>query len=175
MKAQFEIQHLATGTFFVFATKHEEGYADQGPGQKAVLTQQEPKHFDGYGPNAWSHTASDGPEGYVPRAPDPDHDRRTLTLTGALASFPYTPEASTAAFKHYYRDLGGQLWDIYGPPDAFDPGQNWVSPIYMALNQAPIAVLIENYRTGLVWKSFMSNPEINKMLSKFDALTARQQ
>jgi hypothetical protein len=134
-----------------------------------------PKHFDGYGPNAWGLTASDGPEGYVPHAPDSDHDRGTLTLTGALASFPYTPEASMVAFKHYYRDLGGQLWDIYGPRDAFDPGHNWVSPIYMGLNQAPIVVMIENYRTGLVWKSFMLNPEINKMLTKFDALTARQQ
>ena len=133
-----------------------------------------PKHFAGYGPNAWGLTASDGPEGYVPHAPDPDHDRGTLTPTGALASFPYTPEASMAAFKHYYRDLGAQLWDIYGPRDAFDPGHDWISPIYMGLNQAPIVVMVENHRTGLVWKSFMANPEITEMLRKFDALTARQ-
>jgi exo beta-1,2-glucooligosaccharide sophorohydrolase (non-reducing end) len=63
--------------------------------------------------------------------------RGTLVPTGALASFPYTPDASMAALKHYYRDLGAQLWDIYGPRDAFDPGHNWVSPIYMGLNQAP--------------------------------------
>ena len=100
------------------------------------------------------------PIGYVAYAPDAANDRGTLTLTGALASFPYTPEASTQAFKHYYRDLGGELWDIYGPRDAFNPGQNWVSPFYMGLNQAPIAVMIENYRSGVVWKSFMANPEI---------------
>lgn len=131
-----------------------------------------PKHFEGYGPNAWGLTASDGPETYVPHAPDDASDRGTLTPTGALASFPYTPDASMAAFKHYYRDLGAQLWDIYGPRDAYDPGHNWVSPIYMGLNQAPITVMIENYRTGLVWKSFMSNPEIPQMLRKLDALTA---
>jgi len=77
-----------------------------------------------------------------------------------------------AALKHYYRDLGSQLWDIYGTRDAFDPGHNWVSPIYMGLNQAPIIVMVENYRTGLVWKEFMSNPEIGEMLKKFDQLTA---
>jgi hypothetical protein len=133
-----------------------------------------PKHFAGYGPNAWGLTASDGPSGYVPHAPDNASDQGTLTLTGALASFPYTPEASMAAIKHYYRDLGGQLWDIYGPRDAFNPGQNWVSPIYMGLNQAPITVMIENYRTGLVWKNFMSNPEIRAMLQKLDAATRKQ-
>jgi len=132
-----------------------------------------PKHFPGYGPDAWGLTASDGPEGYVPHAPDEADDRGTLTLTGALASFPYTPEASMTAFKHYYRDLGSQLWDIYGPRDAFDPGHNWVSPIYMGLNQAPITVMVENYRTGLVWKTFMSNPEITEMLRKLDAVTAK--
>ena len=132
-----------------------------------------PKHFHGYGPDAWGLTASDGPDGYVPHAPDENSDRGTLTPTGALASFPYTPEASMAAFKHYYRDLGAQLWDIYGPRDAYDPGENWISPIYMGLNQAPIAVMIENHRTGLVWKQFMANPEIGEMLRKLDAVTGK--
>jgi hypothetical protein len=91
-----------------------------------------PKRFEGYGPNAWGLTASDGPSGYVPHAPDNASDQGTLTPTGALATFPYTPEASMAAFKHYYRDLGFQLWDIYGPRDAFNPGQNWISHLYGA-------------------------------------------
>jgi hypothetical protein len=129
-----------------------------------------PKHYAGYGPDAWGLTASDGPMGYLPHAPDNQNDDGTLTLTGALASFPYTPEASMAAFKHFYRDLGAQLWDIYGPRDAYNPTQNWVSNIYMGLNQAPIAVMIENYRTGLVWKQFMSNPEIWAMLQKLEAV-----
>ena len=130
-----------------------------------------PKHFQGYGPNAWGLTASDGPAGYVPHAPDDKDDFGTLTPTGALASFPYTPEASMEAFKHYYRDLGAQLWDIYGPRDAFNPGHNWISPIYMGLNQAPIVAMTENYRSGLVWKNFMANPEIGEMLRKLDSAT----
>ena len=71
-----------------------------------------------------------------------------------------------AALKHFYRDDGAWLWDIYGPRDAFVAPANWVSPIYMGLNQAPIAVMIENYRTGLIWKMFMQNPEIAPMLEK---------
>jgi exo beta-1,2-glucooligosaccharide sophorohydrolase (non-reducing end) len=132
-----------------------------------------PKNFRGYGPDAWGLTASDGPAGYLAHAPDNANDDGTLTPTGALASFPYTPDASMAAFKHYYRDLGSELWDIYGPRDAFHPGQNWVSNIYMGLNQAPITVMIENYRTGLVWKQFMSNPEIGAMLQKLDAASKK--
>jgi hypothetical protein len=73
------------------------------------------------------------------------------------------------AFKHYYRDLGGELWGIYGPRDAYNPGAEWVSPIYMGLNQAPIVVMVENYRTGLVWKNFMSNAEVSVMLQKLEA------
>jgi exo beta-1,2-glucooligosaccharide sophorohydrolase (non-reducing end) len=132
-----------------------------------------PKHYSSYGADAWGLTASDGPEGYVPHAPDAEHDEGTLTPTGALASFPYTPEASLAALKHYYRDLGTELWDVYGPRDAFNPGANWISPIYMGLNQAPIVVMIENYRSGLVWKNFMANPEIQVMLEKFANVTAK--
>jgi len=133
-----------------------------------------PKHFPGYGSDAWGLTASDGPFGYVAHAPDNANDEGTLTPTGSLSSFPYTPEASMAALKHYYRDLGAQLWGTYGLRDAYNPSQDWVSDIYMGLNQAPIMVMIENYRTGLVWKNFMSNPEIAEMLKKLDAETRKQ-
>jgi hypothetical protein len=125
-----------------------------------------PKQFPGYGANAWGITASDDQQGYSAHAPDQNDDNGTITPTGALASFPYTPEASMAAFKHFYRDLGEHMWDIYGPRDAYNTRANWYSPIYMGLNQAPITVMVENYRTGLVWKLFMSNPEIQTMLQK---------
>jgi exo beta-1,2-glucooligosaccharide sophorohydrolase (non-reducing end) len=133
----------------------------------------DPKHYPGYGANAWGLTASDGPKGYVAHAPDAADDTGTLTPTGALASFPYTPEASMAALKHYYRDLGAQLWDIYGPRDAFNQQADWISPIYMGLNQAPIVVMVENYRTGLVWKNFMANPEIGAMLRRLDTVSGK--
>ncbi len=135
---------------------------------------QNPGHHKGYGPDAWGLTASDGPEGYVAQSPELKSDSGNITPTGALSSFPYTPEASMAAFKHYYRDLGDRLWGIYGFRDAYDPDRDWVSPIYMGLNQAPITVMIENYRTGLIWKTFMSNPEIRSMLDRLNTETARR-
>jgi exo beta-1,2-glucooligosaccharide sophorohydrolase (non-reducing end) len=125
-----------------------------------------------YSTDAWGITASDGPRGYVPEAPDLQDDQGTLAPTGALASFPYAPEASMVAFKHFYRDLGDRLWGIYGPIDAYNLDDDWWSPIYMGLNQAPITVMVENYRTGLAWKLFQSNPEIQTMLKKLDATTA---
>jgi exo beta-1,2-glucooligosaccharide sophorohydrolase (non-reducing end) len=125
-----------------------------------------------YGSDAWGITASDGPRGYVPEAPDPQDDKGTLAPTGALASFPYTPDASMAAFKHFYRDLGDRVWGIYGPIDAYNLDDDWWSPICMGLNQAPITVMVENYRTGLLWKLFHSNPEIQTMLKKLDVTTA---
>lgn len=130
-----------------------------------------PGRHKGYGPDDWGLTASDGAQGYLPHAPDRGDDDGTMTPTGALASFPYTPDASMSAFKYFYRDLGDRLWDIYGPRDAFNLDQDWFAPIYMGLNQAPITVMIENYRTGLIWKLFMSNPEIKPMVGRIEALS----
>ena len=125
-----------------------------------------PGHYQGYGPDNWGLTASDDHLGYSVHAPVLTSDNGTITPTGALASFPYTPEASMAALKHFYRDLGDRLWGVFGPRDAFNLGRNWYSPIYMGLDQAPIVVMVENYRSGLIWRLFMSNPEIRSMLPK---------
>lgn len=136
----------------------------------AYATENSGKHKT-YGRDAWGITASDGPWGYAAESPEAKDDFGTLAPTGALASFPYTPEASMATFKHFYRDLGDRLWGIYGPIDAYNLDVNWWSPIYMGLNQAPITVMIENYRSGLVWKLFQSNREIQEMLEKLNAKT----
>jgi hypothetical protein len=127
---------------------------------------QNPGHYAGYGADFWGLTASDGPRGYLPHEPRLQVDDGTMTFTGAFSSFPYTPQSSMAMLKHVYRDLGESVWGVYGPRDAINLSQDWVSPIFMGLNQAPITVMIENYRTGLVWKLFMSNPEIKPMLQK---------
>jgi hypothetical protein len=125
-----------------------------------------PGRFKGYGENCWGITAVDGPKGYVPYEPTLRLDDGTIAPTGALAAFPYTPEASMAALKYFYRQLGGRLWGEYGFRDAFNQQEDWFSRIYMGLNQAPIVVMIESYRTGLVWKNFMANPEIQPMLDR---------
>jgi exo beta-1,2-glucooligosaccharide sophorohydrolase (non-reducing end) len=134
-----------------------------------------PGHFRGYGPAAWGLTASDDHLSYMAHAPDTADDDGTITPTGALASFPYTPRESMAVLKHVYRDLGDRTWGVYGPRDAFNLSKNWFSPIYMGLNQAPIVVMVENYRSGLIWKLFMSNPEIPPMLQKIGFKVDKQQ
>jgi exo beta-1,2-glucooligosaccharide sophorohydrolase (non-reducing end) len=125
-----------------------------------------PKHYKGYGESAWGLTASDGPFDYSADEPVPWQDYGKIAPTGAISSFPYTPEESMKALKNYYFNYGKFLWGEYGFRDAFDLTNNWCSEIYMGLNQAPMTVMIENYRTGLIWKLFMQNPEIQSGLKK---------
>jgi hypothetical protein len=120
-----------------------------------------PLQFVGYGGDTWGRSAGVNSDG---GRSQPSDDNGTITCTAALASFPYTPVESMGALKHFYRDLGGQLWGIYGFRDGFNQTKNWFEDVNMGLNQAPIAVMIENYRTGLIWKQFMSNPEIQPAL-----------
>jgi hypothetical protein len=122
-----------------------------------------PRKHVGYGDDTWGRSAGVNAGGG--RA-TPRGDNGTITVHAALGSFPYTPEESMKALKHYYRDLGGKLWGIYGFRDGFNLTENWFEDVYMGLNQAPITVMIENYRTGLIWKMFMSNPEIGEALKK---------
>jgi hypothetical protein len=70
------------------------------------------------------------------------------------------------ALKHFYFDLGGKLWTEYGFIDAFSEGKNWYAKSHLAIDQGPIIVMIENYRSGLLWKLFMSSPEITDGLKK---------
>ena len=123
-----------------------------------------PNHFKGYGENCWGLTASDTYNGYD--AHSPDHDLGTISPTAALSSFPYTPEYSMKALKHFYYDLGDKIWGEYGFTDAFNESKNWYAKSWLAIDEGPIVVMIENYRTGLLWKLFMSCPEIQNGLNR---------
>ncbi len=125
-----------------------------------------PFKFKGYGADSWGLTAVDGTDDTYHEYKPYLEDDGTLAPTGAVSSYAYTPEQSMRAIKHWYRDLGAQLWDIYGFRDSFNQQQDWYSGIYMGLNQAPQTVMIENARTGLVWRAFMANPEIAAMQKK---------
>jgi hypothetical protein len=120
-----------------------------------------PLDFTGYGPDSWGLSA--GIYGGGGRA-QPRDDNGTINVMASLASMPYAPDESLAALKHFYRDLGAKIWGAYGFHDGFNETANWFDEVYMALNQAPITVMIENHRTGLVWKNFMANPEIQPTL-----------
>lgn len=120
--------------------------------------------FKGYGENCWGLTASDTYNGYA--AHSPTEDLGTISPTAALSAFPYTPEYSMKALKHFYYDLGDKLWSEYGFVDAFNETKNWVAQSHLAIDQGPIVAMIENYRTGLLWNLFMSSPEVQIGLKK---------
>lgn len=124
-----------------------------------------PKKFKGYGENCWGLTASDTYDGY--NAFSPTNDYGTITPTAALSAFPYTPEYSMKALKHFYNDLGDKIWGEYGFVDAFNETQNWYAKSYLAIDQGPIIAMIENYRSQLLWRLFMSAPEIQAGLKRF--------
>ena len=123
-----------------------------------------PKKYKGYGANSWGLTASDSWQGYA--AHSPTEDLGVITPTAALSAFPYTQEFSMQALRHFYEDKGSSIWGEYGFADAFSEEHNWVAKSYLAIDQGPIVVMIENYRSGLLWKLFMSNPDVQKGLTK---------
>lgn len=123
-----------------------------------------PNKFKGYGDNCWGLTASDNHLGYG--AHSPTEDLGVISPTGALSSFPYTPQQSMKALRHFYYDLGDKIWSEYGFVDAFNETENWYAKSHLAIDQGPIIVMIENYRSGLLWKLFMSVPEVQSGLKK---------
>lgn len=122
-----------------------------------------PKGYKGYGPDCWGLTASYTTEGYTAHCPTNDHG--VITPTAALSSFPYTPDESMAALKGFYKK-GDWIWGKYGFHDAFSEQENWTLPRYLAIDQLTIAPMIENHRTGMLWKLFMGAPEIQQGLKK---------
>ena len=131
-----------------------------------------PYNHAGYGPEAWGLTASDDPDGYLAHAPDNARtDNGTLTPTAALSSIVYTPEKSLAALKYFYRERGDRIWGRFGFYDAYNEDRNWYADSYLAIDQGPIVVMIENYRSGLLWDLFMSSPEIGPALDAIGFVT----
>ncbi|SEM29225.1 hypothetical protein SAMN05216436_103120 [bacterium A37T11] len=116
-----------------------------------------PKGYKGYGADCWGLTASDIPNGYT--ASSPTNDQGVIAPTAALASLPYTPEESMKALHFFYYKIGDKLWGKYGFTDAFSLTQAWFAESYLAIDQGPIIVMIENYRSQLLWNLFMSAPE----------------
>lgn len=123
-----------------------------------------PKGYSGYSEHCWGLTANDGDQGYS--AHSPTNDRGVIAPTAALASMPYTPEESLRALHFFYYKLGDKLWREHGFADAFNLSKNWFDNQHIAIDQGPIIIMIENYRTGLLWDLFMDIPEIRAGLTK---------
>ncbi|MDB5200117.1 MAG: beta-glucosidase [Chitinophagaceae bacterium] len=117
-----------------------------------------PKAYYGYSTDCWGLTASDIQNGYT--ASSPTNDVGVIAPTAALSSFPYSPAESMQALKFFYYKLGDKLWGQYGFKDAFSLQNVWFADSYLAIDQGPIIIMIENYRTGLLWNLFTSCPEV---------------
>ncbi len=123
-----------------------------------------PNGFAGYGPDCWGLTASDSLGGYAAHAPD--EDRGVISPTAALASLPYAPEAAMQVLRHLYERRRDRLWTCLGFVDAFSDTQGWTAGSHLAIDQGPIVVMIENHRSGLLWRLFMSCPEVQTGLRR---------
>ena len=127
--------------------------------------------YQGYGP-LWGITASAGPDGYRAFAPGL-RDNGTLAPTASLASMPYVPNESISCLMDMYQKHSSRLWGPFGFYDSFNFTRDWVSKTYLCIDVGPIAPMIENYRTGLCWSTFMRAPEIPpvvKMLNDGEVL-----
>ena len=133
-----------------------------------------PKRYKGYSESRWGLTASYSPLGYSAHAPGEKTDLGVISPTAALSSFPYTPSESMAALKDFYYNLGDKIFDKFGFYDAFSEQSNWFPRRYLAIDQGPIVVMIENYRSGLLWNLFMSCRDVQNGLNKLGFRTSRK-
>ncbi|MFM8347443.1 MAG: glucoamylase family protein, partial [Bacteroidota bacterium] len=117
-----------------------------------------------YSEDCWGLTASDNQKGYD--AHSPTNDLGVITPTAAISALPYTPEESMKAIRFFYYSLGDRLWGDYGFKDAINLTESWTASSFLAIDQGPIIVMIENHRTGLLWNLFMSAPEVQAGLDK---------
>jgi hypothetical protein len=123
-----------------------------------------PKKYKGYGENCWGLTAGDSYIGYVAHCTEVDLG--VIQPTAALSSLPYTPEYSMQVLRHFYYDLGDRIWSQYGFVDGFSETRGWYARSHLAIDQGPIIVMIENYRSGLLWELFMQIPDVQNGLKK---------
>ncbi|MEM8852640.1 MAG: glucoamylase family protein [Pseudomonadota bacterium] len=130
-----------------------------------------PHGYKGYGEACWGLSASDSPSGYA--AHSPTNDLGVITPTAAVASLPFVPDAALAALRHFVEDRGAALWGPYGLADAFTPGGDWVAPGTLAIDQAPMTVMIENHRSGLLWGLTMSAPQVKRGLMRLGFTSPR--
>jgi hypothetical protein len=131
-----------------------------------------PKRFDGYSAYCWGLTACDGPgfeqfQGYSARgAPPAENDDGTIAPTAAGGSIPFAPEICIPTLRNFYAKYRKELWTAYGFRDAFNLTADWRDPETLGIDQGPIVLMIENYRTGSVWKKFMQTPEARRGLDR---------
>lgn len=146
-----------------------------------------PRNFKGYSKHCWGITASDGPGPAVQKVggkPQKFYDYKarkvpygpddgTIAPWAAVASLPFAPEIVLQAIK-YINDEYPEMTHKYGLKCSFNPtftggnqGSNgWISQGYYALDQGPIVLMIDNYRTGFFWRLTRNCPYISAGLRR---------
>jgi hypothetical protein len=140
-----------------------------------------PKGWTGYDSLCWGITASDGPPekynfddkkflGYAGRGTSgPDYnyfDDGTIAPYGPLSSLPFAPEIVIPTIKSMNEKYGRKLWGRYGYYDAFNLSAKWFDDDYLGIDQGPMLIMIENFRTGMVWNYVMQDSIIQKGLNR---------
>lgn len=123
-----------------------------------------PKEFKGYSEDSWGLSASYSVGGYSAHEPI-TNDLGVIAPTAALSSIVYTPEESMKVIK-YLDAKGDTIMGDYGFYDAYSETESWYPKRYLAIDQGPIVVMIENYRTQMLWNLFMSHPDVQNGLKK---------
>ena len=130
-----------------------------------------PKGYADYSSDCWGLTASytrnsDGSMGY--NAHKPGNDTGVISPTAAISSIVYTPQKALDAM-HFFYSKKDKLLGPAGFYDAFSPEYNyWVAEAYLAIDQGPQIIMIENYRTGLLWNLFMQNEDVQNGLDTLE-------
>jgi len=124
--------------------------------------------FSTYGSDSWGLTASDGPFGYKAYGAPPGwalHDG-TVAPTACTSSIAFTPRESMNCIRYLYQTHQDRLWGQYGFSDAFNLDKNWYSEEVIGIDQGPILLMIENFRTGLVWQTMEHYPYLKDAMER---------
>ena len=113
----------------------------------------------------WGLSASDGPKGYRAYAPVLWRTDGTVCLSAALASIIFTPEIVLADLRRWLSSEHlPRIWGRYGFVDAFNLDQDWWDTDVIGITQGALLLAIENHRSGLIWRHFMSIPYIQEAM-----------
>lgn len=161
-----DFRHIADA----FMNSHNSSYFENS--RRASLAQRayciaNPLNHVGYNGTVWGLTACDGPTGYSARgAPPTQGDDGTIAPTAAGGSIAFTPEYSLPTLRYFYTNYRSRIWTAYGFHDAFNLGAQWVDTDELGIDQGPIVIMIENYRTQRVWQRFMQSAIVQRGLQR---------
>lgn len=122
--------------------------------------------FSDYANDFWGISASDSVDGYVAWGGPPIMGPidGTLVPSATAGSIPFLPAETIAVQQYIYKHFSARAWTRYGFVNAFNPLTGWYDPDVIGICQGITMLMIENYRSEFVWKTFMKNPEINKAM-----------